>query len=249
MSYQDLSMMAAPSTANPNEPSPMSRTHQYRKVMKPLLERKRRARINKCLDEIKDILVEAMQNEGESIAKLEKADVLELTLKHLQKLKSQKRLVPSAAKPRTSTDIAQTFHTGYKACVNQVSQYLHSNPGPHAHQVGAPLMLHLAENLKNLEMRNQETTQPLTVIVPQRPQQTTPLSGVQQTLLKPAAEMMVVRPASAITVSPPPQSIVSSDCGYSSGRDSVSPCSAELNSSDDLPLDLATHKQPVWRPF
>ena len=43
------------------EEPPMSRTHQYRKVMKPLLERKRRARINKCLDDIKDLLVDSLQ--------------------------------------------------------------------------------------------------------------------------------------------------------------------------------------------
>jgi len=54
--------------------TPMSRTHQYRKVMKPLLERKRRARINKCLDELKDLMVHALQHEGENITKLEKAD-------------------------------------------------------------------------------------------------------------------------------------------------------------------------------
>ena len=72
--------------------TPMSRTHQYRKVMKPLLERKRRARINKCLDNLKDIMVNALQAEGESITKLEKADVLELTVKHLKKLKQQNAL-------------------------------------------------------------------------------------------------------------------------------------------------------------
>merc|ERR1712027_179331 len=70
----------------------MSRTHQYRKVMKPLLERKRRARINKCLDELKDLMVFAIQSEGDAINKLEKADVLELTVQHLQKLKHQKML-------------------------------------------------------------------------------------------------------------------------------------------------------------
>ena len=73
------------------EEAPMSRTHQYRKVMKPLLERKRRARINKCLDDLKDLMVFALQSEGESICKLEKADVLELTVKHLQKLKRQQQ--------------------------------------------------------------------------------------------------------------------------------------------------------------
>ena len=57
---------------NSSEEAPMSRTHQYRKVMKPLLERKRRARINKCLDNLKDIMVNTLQSEGESITKLEK---------------------------------------------------------------------------------------------------------------------------------------------------------------------------------
>ena len=52
---------------------PMSKTDQYRKVMKPLIERKRRARINSCLDELKDLMVYALQSEGESISKLEKA--------------------------------------------------------------------------------------------------------------------------------------------------------------------------------
>ena len=63
-----------------HEEAPMSRTHQYRKVMKPLLERKRRARINQSLDELKDLMVFALQSEGESITKLEKADVLDREL-------------------------------------------------------------------------------------------------------------------------------------------------------------------------
>jgi len=72
--------MAPITYGEPNmEEAPMSRTHQYRKVMKPLLERKRRARINKCLDDLKDLMVFALQSEGESITKLEKADVLEMT--------------------------------------------------------------------------------------------------------------------------------------------------------------------------
>ncbi len=98
-------------------PSPMSRTHQYRKVMKPLLERKRRARINKCLDELKDIMVGALQTEGESITKLEKADVLELTVKHLRKLKKQNALslTPEAT-------YASRFRAGYMHCAQEVSR-------------------------------------------------------------------------------------------------------------------------------
>merc|ERR1711981_914410 len=43
----------------------LSRSHQYKKIMKPLLERKRRARINKCLDELKDIMTAALQAQEE----------------------------------------------------------------------------------------------------------------------------------------------------------------------------------------
>lgn len=43
------------------EPEPVSRTYQYRKVMKPMLERKRRARINRCLDELKELMMIALQ--------------------------------------------------------------------------------------------------------------------------------------------------------------------------------------------
>lgn len=42
--------------------SPLSKTYQYRKIMKPMLERKRRARINRCLDELKDLITGALQN-------------------------------------------------------------------------------------------------------------------------------------------------------------------------------------------
>lgn len=42
-------------------PGSVSRTARYRKVTKPLLERRRRARINRCLDELKDLMVGALE--------------------------------------------------------------------------------------------------------------------------------------------------------------------------------------------
>merc|ERR1712016_112472 len=97
---------------------PMSRTGQYRKVVKPLIERKRRARINSCLDELKDLMVFALQAEGESISKLEKADVLELTVNHLRKLKRQQML---SLNPAMDVD---KFHAGYSACAAEVGRVL-----------------------------------------------------------------------------------------------------------------------------
>ena len=87
--------------------------------MKPLLERKRRARINRCLDDLKDIMVSALQAEGESITKLEKADVLELTVRHLRKLKQQNALglTPQAT-------YAGRFKAGYAHCAHEVSKFV-----------------------------------------------------------------------------------------------------------------------------
>jgi len=132
-------IMAIHDPSNMDE-APMSRTHQYRKVMKPLLERKRRARINKCLDNLKDLMVFAMQSEGESITKLEKADVLELTVRHLQKLKRQQQL---QANPNLDMD---RYRSGYTSCISEVSRFLTAVPGVQI-PVGHTLMNHLTTQL------------------------------------------------------------------------------------------------------
>ncbi|TRY79168.1 hypothetical protein TCAL_08335 [Tigriopus californicus] len=142
-----------------DQETPMSRTHQYRKVMKPLLERKRRARINKCLDDLKDLMVFALQAEGESITKLEKADVLELTVQHLQKLKRQQML---QANPALDMD---RFRSGYTSCANEVSRFLASVPGVNIH-LGTSIMTHLGASMNSMESSKVPTspaTSPLSV--------------------------------------------------------------------------------------
>ena len=125
------------------EDEPMSRTQEYRKIVKPLIERKRRARINTCLDELKDLMVFAMQTEGESISKLEKADVLELTVKHLRKLKRQQML---ALNPALDMD---RFHAGYTTCATEVSRTLASTGVDIS--IGSRLMSHLGHKLNTIE--------------------------------------------------------------------------------------------------
>ena len=134
----------------------MTRTEEYRKVVKPLIEKKRRARINACLDELKDLMVDALHAEGESIAKLEKADVLELTVKHLRKLKRQQML---SANPSLDMD---RFHAGYTACATEVSRTLAST-GVNM-TVGSRLMSHLGHKLNTIESSR---LSPLTVRVPE----------------------------------------------------------------------------------
>ena len=133
---------------------PLSKTDQYRKVMKPLIERKRRARINSCLDELKDLMMFALQSEGESISKLEKADVLELTVKHLRKLKRQQML---AVNPGLDMD---RYRAGYTTCATEVSRCLASTGVDIS--IGSRLMSHLGHKLNTIETSRHE---PLTVRV------------------------------------------------------------------------------------
>ena len=117
---------------------PLSRTHQYKKITKPLLERKRRARINKCLDELKDIMTVALQAEGENVSKLEKADILELTVRHLHKLSQSRRLLV-----RNPLEDLQKFQAGYSSCAQEAATFLLSTPGVDI-RLGQRLLSHLS---------------------------------------------------------------------------------------------------------
>ncbi|XP_037946571.1 enhancer of split mgamma protein [Teleopsis dalmanni] len=128
--------------------SEMSKTYQYRKVMKPMLERKRRARINKCLDELKDLMVATLESEGEHVTRLEKADILELTVTHLQKLRQQRK--QAAAKGNTTMSQAEGFRSGYIHAVNEVSRSLSELPGVNVN-LGTQLMTHLGQRLNQLQ--------------------------------------------------------------------------------------------------
>ena len=127
--------------------SSMSRTHQYRKVMKPMLERKRRARINSCLEELKDLMVGALQTEGESITKLEKADVLELTVRHLRKLKAH-----GALGLTPTVTYMERYRAGYSLCASEISKFMTSSAGGVEIAVVARLLHRLSLSLRSMEL-------------------------------------------------------------------------------------------------
>nr|XP_035163478.1 transcription factor HES-2 isoform X2 [Callithrix jacchus] len=59
---------------------------ELRKSLKPLLEKRRRARINQSLSQLKGLILPLLGRENSSYSKLEKADVLEMTVRFLQEL-------------------------------------------------------------------------------------------------------------------------------------------------------------------
>lgn len=142
---ENIAMKSAVKSSVMSTAEPVSRTYQYRKVMKPMLERKRRARINRCLDELKELMVTALQSEGENVSKLEKADILELTVRHLHKLRRQQRL--AHANPVIHED---RFRAGFTHAANEVSRVLASIPGVDI-TLGTKLMTHLGISLNSLD--------------------------------------------------------------------------------------------------
>lgn len=147
--------------------------------MKPMLERKRRARINRCLDELKDLMVTALQAEGENVSKLEKADILELTVRHLHSLKRRGQLV---LKPEMS--YAERFRAGFAQCATEVSQFIANataaanamhRQGPVDPQAGVQLLQHLSNYIRRLEAPPVVQPQPLAPGAVSRP---TPMQAV-----------------------------------------------------------------------
>ncbi|TKS77401.1 Transcription factor HES-3 [Collichthys lucidus] len=93
-----------------------SKTITGNKVSKPLMEKKRRARINKCLDQLKSLL-ESYYSTSIRKRKLEKADILELTVKHLKNLQKIQSCTAAASE-------FSDYQTGFRTCLANVNQYL-----------------------------------------------------------------------------------------------------------------------------
>lgn len=75
-----------------------------KKVRKPLMEKKRRARINKSLDTLRDILItcdpQTLNKVGTKTSKLEKADILELTVNFVRAILPSRRTFPFSQVPQ-----------------------------------------------------------------------------------------------------------------------------------------------------
>ena len=127
--------------------------YQYRKIMKPLLERKRRARINGCLDELKELMEYLGADSGQRMQRLEKADVLEVTVNHLRNLKANGQL-----NANESLSGSSTFRSGYSACAGEVASFICSPYSGVQQPQAARIAMVVADGLSKLHSssRNSE---------------------------------------------------------------------------------------------
>ncbi|XP_055906307.1 enhancer of split m8 protein [Eupeodes corollae] len=123
-----------------------TRTQHYQKVKKPLLERQRRARINKCLDSLKQLVAEFQSDD--SILRMDKAEMLETTIAFMRHSKAVGR--------QQSTQVpVDSFRHGYMNAVNEVSRVLASTPGVTV-EFGKSVMTHLGCQFNRLEGLHQQ---------------------------------------------------------------------------------------------
>ncbi|CAN7941833.1 unnamed protein product, partial [Ixodes hexagonus] len=87
---------------------------------KPIMEKRRRARINQCLTELKALILDALNKDPSRHSKLEKADILEMTVRHLQNVQRQQMTAALATDPA----VMGKFRAGFAECANEVSRYV-----------------------------------------------------------------------------------------------------------------------------
>ncbi|XP_003967351.2 class E basic helix-loop-helix protein 41 isoform X2 [Takifugu rubripes] len=123
-----------------------------------LIEKKRRDRINECIGQLKDLLPEHLKLS--TLGHLEKAVVLELTLKHLNALtavteQQHQKIIALQNGDRSMKSIhadLDAFHSGFQACAKEVLQYLSQVENWAAReQRCAQLINHLHKTLAQLQ--------------------------------------------------------------------------------------------------
>uniref|UniRef100_A0ABK9MR13 Hairy/enhancer-of-split related with YRPW motif protein n=1 Tax=Glossina morsitans morsitans TaxID=37546 RepID=A0ABK9MR13_GLOMM len=111
-----------------------------RKKRRGVIEKKRRDRINSSLSELKRLVPSAYEKQGS--AKLEKAEILQLTVEHLKNLQSKGADALSYDPQRFAMD----YHIiGFRECAAEVARYLVTIEGM---DIQDPLRLRLMSHLQ-----------------------------------------------------------------------------------------------------
>ncbi|KAL5013467.1 hypothetical protein ScPMuIL_007737 [Solemya velum] len=90
-------------------------------MSKPLMERKRRARINEALSQLKALVLATTSAKEEKLpqAKMEKADILEMTVRYLESIQSNRRDTVSTSDNH--------YKVGYNTCLREIMKFVGSD--------------------------------------------------------------------------------------------------------------------------
>ncbi|XP_005989429.1 hairy-related 6 [Latimeria chalumnae] len=180
--------------STPDKPKTAS---EHRKSSKPIMEKRRRARINESLSQLKTLILDALKKDSSRHSKLEKADILEMTVKHLRNLQRAQM----TAVLNTDPTVLGKYRAGFSECMNEVTRFLSTCEGVNT-EVRTRLLGHLANCITQINAMNYPTqsqipagashpsfSQPLVQIPGGAPQTNmVPINGVPCKIGTPAVE-------------------------------------------------------------
>ncbi|XP_028650867.1 hairy-related 6 [Erpetoichthys calabaricus] len=142
---------ATPASMNSTPDKPKTAS-EHRKSSKPIMEKRRRARINESLGQLKTLILDALKKDSSRHSKLEKADILEMTVKHLRNLQ---RAQMTAALNSDPTVLGK-YRAGFSECMNEVTRFLSTCEGVNT-EVRTRLLGHLANCMSQINAMNYPT--------------------------------------------------------------------------------------------
>ncbi|XP_051985203.1 transcription factor HES-1-B-like [Xyrauchen texanus] len=134
---------------------------EHRKSSKPIMEKRRRARINNSLCQLKTLILEALNKDTTRHSKLEKADILEMTVKHLKCLKRAQ----INATFGISLPMLGKYRAGFNECIHEVSRFMSTHESVDT-EVKNRLLSHLVSCVSHLDIMSCPPQQQLRSCVP-----------------------------------------------------------------------------------
>ncbi|XP_070826844.1 hairy-related 13 [Chaetodon trifascialis] len=213
-----------------------------RKTRKPLVEKKRRARINESLQELRTLLADT-----DFHSKMENAEVLEMTVKKVEDI-LKNRTQETAALNR---EASERFAAGYIQCMHEVHMFVSSCPGIDA-TVAAELLNHLLECMPLNEDHLQDVLMDLITDTSGSNGSTWHGGGeaLCMTLASPGGRSLSSGSSSAL--SPAPSTMSSEDlCSDLDETDSEHNQSTTeaLENREALSMPTMTFPRSMWRPW
>nr|XP_054768876.1 transcription factor HES-4-like [Lytechinus pictus] len=162
------------------------------RTAKHLTERKRRARINDSLLQLKSMVFPVIKKDIARHPKMEKADILEMTVRYLKDVQS-----PAQGEPEGKG--VTNYHAGFTECLSEVSTFM-SNCETIDIETRLRLLGHLADRCSTINDSEQKPD--VSRLQPAQPQQqqppaASPVPTTQQQQTRVAAPIPVTVPASS----------------------------------------------------
>lgn len=215
---------------------------EHRKATKPIMEKRRRARINQSLNQLKNMLLEQLQQPEAKAQKLEKADILEMTVQYLQRLQ-QKQQPKHQTSQQTSVQpelLLNKFRAGFSQCRLQVGECfrrMQLQPAL-ADRLSSHLLQFERQQLLQLASSTGSSVSSVTSVDPRQP-----------------LNLSISANSSAVVHSPPPSptnsyssSTMSSSGSYCFPSASLSPAS-DRSFSPAMSTITTSSDSCVWRPW